>query len=264
MCDVDTHVYEYYCEPPAGAILPPSNDTTILPYPILKPIEKCCPACYECEHLAGHCKLRWITHLYPEWCDFKTPYPCRDYSCTCCVKCAEDKCSDCVQTGGNCRVECRSDEKEDKKNLCKYSDQIQQGGGCKCCKLCEPTPYCLDLYGICHTHPDDCPTGSAATTGCCGGCYCCKPTLQPIPATGGSPGGCYEPGSYCSETDDCSPGYYACFGQCIKTLWHAGLQSTELGYCCVPKATGSGVKPGRSVALPNLKNALMGRLRDQF
>ncbi|CAL4145482.1 unnamed protein product [Meganyctiphanes norvegica] len=85
ICDVDTHVYEYYCEPPAGAILPPSNDTTILPYPILKPIEKCCPACAECEHLAGHCKLRWITHLYPEWCDFKTPYPCRDYSCTCCV-----------------------------------------------------------------------------------------------------------------------------------------------------------------------------------
>ncbi|CAL4243333.1 unnamed protein product, partial [Meganyctiphanes norvegica] len=128
---------------------------------------------------------------------------------------------------------------------------------------CELTDECADVFGKCHTDPSDCPVGSAASTGCCGGCFCCKPVLQPIPNIPG-PGGCQEAGSYCSETDDCAAGYYACFGQCIKSIWQGGLHRTELGYCCVPKVTGNVAVPGRSVALPQLKNALMGRLQDQF
>ncbi|CAL4158111.1 unnamed protein product, partial [Meganyctiphanes norvegica] len=134
----------------------------------------------------------------------------------------------CVQTGGECRIECRTDELEDKTNQCSY---YNDGSGCKCCKKCEANYECIEAYGICATDPEWCPYGTYASTGCCGGCYCCKPVWTPVKG-----GQCdtYD-GAYCSETDECAPGYYPCFGECFAPYYSEGHTRIEQGYCCVPK-----------------------------
>jgi len=171
--------------------------------------------------------IKWITELLPQCCDFETERDCKDYGCKCCIKCGDDTCSPCVQTGGECRAECRADEHEDKENKCQFYDN---GNGCKCCKKCEANPECTDNFGFCVTNPIDCPRGTFPSTGCCGGCFCCKPVMEES-----EDGACSENGAYCSETDECAAGFWSEFGACFKTVTVQGLESTESGYCCVPK-----------------------------
>ncbi|CAL4140764.1 unnamed protein product, partial [Meganyctiphanes norvegica] len=127
-----------------------------------------------------------------------------------------------------CRTKCRAREQEDTINVCSYHN----GGvdGCKCCKSCEAEDECTHAQGICRTNHDDCPHGTYASTGCCGGCYCCKPVLQVIPDTN-----CAIKDGYCSETPECENGYYSCFGECSKTIHNSGLNTTVFGYCCINK-----------------------------
>lgn len=219
--------YAPECAPPPSVTVPPGNGSTTTEYPQMAPIEKCCPQCSNCVDIGGYCMIKWITELVPQWCDFEETKECKDYGCKCCIKCGDDSCSTCVQTGGECRSECRADEQEDTDNQCTY---YNNGSGCKCCKKCEATSECTDASGKCVTNPNDCPLGTFASTGCCGGCYCCKPVLQEA-----NPGDCSDNGAYCSETEECASGFWSKFGACLKTLTVAGLESTELGYCCVPK-----------------------------
>merc|ERR1719369_1785458 len=231
----DTHVYSEECAPPEPGF--GGNATTPSPgYVTLKPIERCCPQCDQCKEVGGFCALKWAVELYPSCCDFAPVEECRDYSCKCCIKCSDDECSPCVQTGGNCRKECRAEELEDEINLCSYNNNgTGAGTGCKCCKKCEAQSECTDAEGICVTDPANCLHGTFASTGCCGGCYCCKPVLQPVIGSV-----CEQTNGICSETgEDCPAGYYGCFGECSKTTFAAGLQSVELGYCCIPKQTAS-------------------------
>ncbi|CAL4124255.1 unnamed protein product [Meganyctiphanes norvegica] len=240
--DLATHVYPDHCKPPPGYNNSKGDDTTP-GYITMMPVERCCPQCDKCKHLGGFCALKWAVKLYPQCCDFEPVEPCRDYGCKCCIKCGSDECSRCVETGGNCRLVCRAGELEDEINVCSY---YNNGTGCKCCKSCEATSECTDAYGICVTDPYNCPTGTYASTGCCGGCYCCKPVLVP-----NLPSGCQETGAYCATTGDCAIGFYSCFGDCIKTLYIGGLYTTELGFCCTPKQKAS---RSRSEAVPFLLN----------
>jgi len=239
--NIHTHIYDEDCKPPFDQ--PNPNDTTTTgSYITMKPIERCCPQCEQCKHNGGFCALRWAVDLYPQCCDFDPIEPCRDYGCRCCIKCNDDKCSPCIETGGECRKECRAGEVEDKTNTCSYHNN---GTGCKCCKTCEATSECTDAQGKCVTDPNDCHQGTFASTGCCGGCYCCKPILEPIPDTP-----CERTGGICSETgEDCPTGYYACFGECSKTTFIAGLKSIQLGFCCIPKQAASSLNRIDQLAL---------------
>ncbi|CAL4060912.1 unnamed protein product [Meganyctiphanes norvegica] len=220
-----THKYPVECAPPFNKT---DDATTTVGYVTLSPLERCCTCTHECKELGGFCALRWAMDIYPHCCDFTPAIPCKDYSCTCCIKCADDKCSPCVETGGECRKECRVREQEDTVNKCEYHNGGEDG--CKCCKNCEATDECTGAEGICRPNADDCPFGTYASTGCCGGCYCCKPALQVIPDTN-----CALKDSYCSETPECENGYYSCFGECSKTIYNSGLSKTVFGYCCIRK-----------------------------
>ncbi|CAL4124254.1 unnamed protein product, partial [Meganyctiphanes norvegica] len=241
-CDFDTHVYPEHCIYPPGYL---NNETdkglTTPDYVTLRPIERCCPQCEKCKHVGGFCALKWAVHLYKECCDFDPVEHCRDYSCKCCVICGDDKCSPCIETGGNCRKVCRADEQIDWINKCSfYKDD---GEGCQCCKRCEATYECTDAYGHCKPNKEYCPHGTYASTGCCGGCTCCKPVQQPVVDSY-----CEYAGGYCLQGDEheCAAGYYKCFGECSETQTHGGLKSVVLGTCCVPKKTGP-VHPIRSI-----------------
>ncbi|CAL4143249.1 unnamed protein product, partial [Meganyctiphanes norvegica] len=114
---LDTHIYPEHCKPSPGFEGNDTSNGTTPSYVTLRPVERCCPQCDKCKHLGGFCALKWAVELYPQCCDFEPVEPCRDYSCKCCIKCGDDKCSPCVETGGNCRAECRAGELEDEKNV---------------------------------------------------------------------------------------------------------------------------------------------------
>ncbi|CAL4062287.1 unnamed protein product, partial [Meganyctiphanes norvegica] len=228
LCNPNNHQYTESCKPSEGYNYPNGTSSDYLVLQPLRPIERCCPCSDECKHKGGSCILNWAAHLYPKCCDFTPVEPCRDYSCVCCIRCDSDKCSPCVQTGGNCREHCRTNELEDKTNVCSY---YNGGSGCKCCKKCQANPECIEAEGICATDPEWCPYGTYASTGCCGGCYCCKPAWTPVIG-----GPCDNTdGAYCSETPECEPGFYSCFGECYAAYYNGVHRREEQGYCCAPK-----------------------------
>ncbi|CAL4058874.1 unnamed protein product [Meganyctiphanes norvegica] len=240
-----THVYKPNCAPPDSATTPA---TTTADYIGLYPIEYCCPETHDCKHLGGFCALNWIIGAVLPKCDYEQPL-CKDYGCTCCIKCGADKCSKCTETGGNCRTQCRSDEMHDLFSKCTYP-------GCYCCKKCTMKNECIEAKGTCAPNHYDCPGGTAASSGCCGGCFCCKPELQKLLACE------RKTGSYCAATEDgCVEGYYACFGECEATSFHNGLRKPVVGYCCSPKTIGGG-KPNRIGVFEHYLNIASGNSED--